>query len=340
MNLTAKAIAELLGGIVEGNEQELITHPGKIEVAQAGAITFLSNPKYESYIYKTNASAVLVSNDFIPAKEISTTLIKVKDVYSAITTFLKFHEQSFHPEQGISSLSFIHQTAQLGDQTTVGDFSSISSEVIIGNKCRIYPQVFIGVGTKIGNNVTIYPGVKIYHDCQIGDNCILQANAVIGSDGFGFAPQTDGSYEKIPQVGKVILEDNVEIGANTVIDRATMGATVIKKGTKLDNLVQIAHNVTIGEDTVIAAQAGIAGSTRIGNQCQIGGQAGFVGHIEVANRVKVQAQSGVAASIKEEGRKVYGYPALSYQDYLRAYALFRQLPDLEKRIRELERKEK
>jgi len=280
-----------------------------------------------------------VNNDFIPSKKISTTLIKVQDVYSAITTFLQFYEQSFHPTQGISSLSFIHQTAQLGEQTTIGDFTSISSEVIIGKQCRIYPQVFIGVGTKIGHNVTIYPGVKIYHDCQIGDNCILQANAVIGSDGFGFAPQTDGSYQKIPQVGKVILEDNVEIGANTVIDRATMGATIIKKGTKLDNLVQIAHNVTVGEDTVIAAQAGIAGSTRIGNQCQIGGQAGFVGHIEVADSVKVQAQSGVAASIKEEGRKVYGYPALTYRDYLRAYALFRQLPDLEKRIRELEKKE-
>ncbi len=340
MNLTAKAIAEILGGIVEGNEQEIITHPGKIEVAQAGAITFLSNSKYESYIYQTKASAVLVSDDFMPTKKVAATLIKVKDVYSAITIFLKYYEQSFHPEQGISSLSFIHRTAQVGDQTTVGDFTSISSEVIIGKQCRIYPQVFIGVGTTIGNNVTIYPGVKIYHACQIGDNCILQANAVIGSDGFGFAPQTDGSYQKIPQVGKVILEDNVEIGANTVIDRATMGATIIRKGTKLDNLIQIAHNVTVGENTVIAAQAGIAGSTRIGNQCQIGGQAGFVGHIEVADGVRVQAQSGVAASIKEEGRKVYGYPALPYQDYLRAYALFRQLPDLEKRIRALEKNEK
>lgn len=340
MNLTAKAIAELLEGVVEGDEQVLITHPGKIEVAKAGAITFLSNPKYESYIYSTEASAVLVNADFNPSKKVDSTLIRVKDVYSAITIFLQFYEQSFHPEKSISSLAFIHASAQLGNETAVGDFTSISAKVIIGENCSIYPQVFIGVGTTIGNNVTIYPGVKIYHDCQIGDNCILQANAVIGSDGFGFAPQSDGSYEKIPQVGKVILEDNVEIGANTVIDRATMGATIIKKGTKLDNLVQIAHNVTVGEDTVIAAQAGIAGSTRIGNQCQIGGQAGFVGHIEVADKVKVQAKSGVAASIKQEGRKVYGYPALTYQDYLRAYALFRQLPDLEKRIRELEKEEK
>ncbi len=338
MNLTAKAIANLLGGVVEGNEQVLITHPGKIEAADAGAITFLSNPKYESHIYKTQASAVLVSEDFTPDKQLDTTIIRVKDVYNSLIVFLQLYEQSFHPEQGISSLSFIHQTAQLGDQTTIGDFTSISTKVSIGEHCRIYSQVFIGVGTKIGKNVTIYPGVKIYHDCEIGDNCILHANAVIGSDGFGFAPQPDGSYHKIPQVGKVILEDNVEVGANTVIDRATMGATIIKKGTKLDNLIQIAHNVTVGENTVIAAQAGIAGSTRIGNYCQIGGQAGFVGHIEVADKVSVQAQSGVAASIKEKGRKVYGYPALSYQDYLRAYALFRQLPDLEKRIRTLEKK--
>jgi len=338
MNLTAKAIANLLGGVVEGNEQVLITHPGKIEAADAGAITFLSNPKYESHIYKTQASAVLVSEDFTPDKQLDTTIIRVKDVYNSLIVFLQLYEQSFHPEQGISSLSFIHQTAQLGDQTTIGDFTSISTKVSIGEHCRIYSQVFIGVGTKIGKNVTIYPGVKIYHDCEIGDNCILHANAVIGSDGFGFAPQPDGSYQKIPQVGKVILEDNVEVGANTVIDRATMGATIIKKGTKLDNLIQIAHNVTVGENTVIAAQAGIAGSTRIGNYCQIGGQAGFVGHIEVADKVSVQAQSGVAASIKEKGRKVYGYPALSYQDYLRAYALFRQLPDLEKRIRTLEKK--
>jgi len=338
MKLTAKQIAEQLNGIVIGDEAVIITHPGKIEQATKGALTFLSNSKYEPYIYKTQATAILVHENFKATKAIYPTLIKVKDVYSAITKFLQFYENSVHPAQEISTAAFIHSTAQLGKQITVGAFTAIQKEVIIGDNCRIYPQVFIGAGVTIGKNVIIYPGVKIYHHCQIGDNCIIQANAVIGSDGFGFAPQSDGTYEKIPQVGIVILEDNVEIGANTVIDRATMGQTIIKKGTKLDNLVQIAHNVSVGENTVIAAQTGVAGSTIIGNQCQIGGQAGFVGHIEVADHVKVQAQSGVAASIKEVGSKVYGYPALSYRDYLKAYALFRQLPKLEKRIRELEKK--
>ncbi len=340
MKLTAKEIATYLNGVVVGDDQVIITHPGKIEQATKGAITFLSNLKYEAYIYETKATAVLVHADFTTTKEIETTLIKVKDVYSAITQFLQFYEQSVHPKQEISSAAFIHPTARLGEQLTIGDFTAISKEVIIEDGCRIYPQVFIGAGVHIGKNVIIYPGVKIYHNCRIGDNCIIQANAVIGSDGFGFAPQSDGTYQKIPQVGIVILEDHVEIGANTVIDRATMGQTIIKKGTKLDNLIQIAHNVTVGENTVIAAQTGIAGSTKIGNQCQIGGQVGFVGHIEIADKVKVQAQSGVAASINEAGSKVYGYPALPYQDYLRAYALFRQLPKLEKRIRELEKKEK
>lgn len=339
MKLTAKEIARQLNGTVVGDEQVIITHPGKIEQATKGAITFLSNSKYEPYVYETQATAILVSDDFKATKAVSSTLIKVKDVYTAITKFLQFYEASVHPAQAISTTAFIHTTVQLGQQMTIGDFTVVEKEVVIGDNCRIYPQVFIGVGVTIGKNVIIYPGVKIYHHCQIGDNCIIHANAVIGSDGFGFAPQPDGTYEKIPQVGIVILEDNVEIGANTVIDRATMGQTLIKKGTKLDNLVQIAHNVSIGKNTVIAAQTGVAGSTSIGNQCQIGGQAGFVGHIQVADHVKVQAQSGVAASIKEAGSKVYGYPALSYQDYLRSYALFRQLPKLEKRIRELEKKE-
>lgn len=340
MRLTAKEIAVYLNGTVVGDDQSIITHPDKIEQATEGAITFLSNLKYESYIYQTKATAVLVQEDFIPTNPLNLILIKVKDVYSAITQFLQFYEQAVHPQPAISSMAIIAPTAKLGTQLTIGDFTVISKEAIIEDGSRIYPQVFIGANVRIGKNVIIYPGVKIYHNCQIGDNCIIQANAVIGSDGFGFAPQADGTYEKIPQVGIVILEDNVEIGANTVIDRATMGQTVIKKGTKLDNLIQIAHNVTIGENTVIAAQTGIAGSTKIGNQCQFGGQVGIVGHIEIANGVKIQAQSGVAASIKKEGSKVYGYPALPYQDYLRSYALFRQLPQLEKRIRELEKNKK
>ncbi|MEM1121550.1 MAG: UDP-3-O-(3-hydroxymyristoyl)glucosamine N-acyltransferase [Bacteroidota bacterium] len=340
MQLTVKEIADNLGGIVEGNEKILITHPDKIEDANKGAITFLANPKYTTHIYTTKASAVLVDTNFIATQPLTPTLIRVDNVYSAITQFLQFYEQSFKPVEGISSLAFVHKTAQIGDQTSIAEFTSINASAKIGKSCHIYSQVHIGVDAKIGDNVTIYPGVKIYHDCEIGDNVIIHANAVIGSDGFGFAPQADGTYQKMPQVGKVIIEADVEIGANTVIDRATMGATIVKKGTKLDNLIQVAHNVTIGENTVIAAQAGISGSTKIGDQCQIGGQVGFVGHISIADGVKVQAQSGVTKTIKKEGTKIYGYPAIGYQDYLRAYALFRQLPKLEARIRQLEQNQK
>ena len=337
MKLSAKEIARLLNGTIEGEEAVIITHPGKIEAAEKGAITFLANQKYESFIYTTKAAVVLVSNDFQPKKKVHVTLIRVENVYVSITKILQIYEDSFHPSSGISSLAFIHNEAQIGQSASIGDFTYISAKVQIGDNCRIYPQVFIGKGTSIGKNVIIYPGVKIYHNCRIGDNCILQANAVIGSDGFGFAPQVDGTFQKIPQVGNVIIEDNVEIGANTVIDRATTGSTLIEAGTKLDNLIQIAHNVTVGSHTVIAAQAGIAGSTRIGNHCQIGGQAGFVGHIEIADKVKVQAQSGVTKSVEKEGTALYGYPAISYRDYLKSYTLFRQLPDLEKRIRQIEK---
>lgn len=340
MKLSAREIAQLLNGRVEGEESVIITHPGKIEAAEKGAITFLANQKYESFIYTTKAAVVLVSNDFQPKEKVPVTLIRVENVYVSITKILQIYEDSFHPISGISSLAFIHNEAQIGKSASIGDFTSINANVQIGDNCRIYPQVFIGKGTTIGKNVIIYPGVKIYHNCRIGDNCILQANAVIGSDGFGFAPQDDGTFQKIPQVGNVIIEENVEIGANTVIDRATTGSTIIKAGTKLDNLIQIAHNVTVGSHTVIAAQAGIAGSTRIGNHCQIGGQAGFVGHIEIADKVKVQAQSGVTKSVEKEGVVLYGYPAFSYRDYLKAYALFRQLPNLEKRIRQIEKEMK
>lgn len=340
MKLTAKEIANFLEGKVEGLEQEVVTHPGKIEEADKGAITFLANLKYETHIYTTKASVVLVADNFMPTQKIETTLIRVKDPYNSFTKYLQRYQKSVYPNNGISSLASIHSEVKLGKAVTIGDFSVLSARVKIGDNCRIYPQVFIGVGVKIGKNVILHPGVKIHHHCQIGDNCIIQSNAVIGSDGFGFAPQADGSYQKIPQLGIVRIEENVEVGANTVIDRATTGETIIKKGTKLDNLIQVAHNVTVGAHTVIAAQTGIAGSTRIGDQCQIGGQVGFVGHIQVANKVQVQAQSGVASSIKEEGSKVYGYPALSYQDYLRSYALFRKFPEIEKRIRQLEQVKK
>jgi UDP-3-O-[3-hydroxymyristoyl] glucosamine N-acyltransferase len=340
MEIAANQLAILLDGQVEGDGDVLISKPAKIEEASIGAITFLANLKYEAYVYTTKASAILVSKDFKPKEKVPLTLIRVEDVYATIPKLLHVFGAAIPVQAGISSLAFLHTTADLGEGCSIGEFVSIQKDVQIGKNCIIYPHVYIGAGVIIGDNTILYSGVKIYHNCQIGNNCIVQANAVIGSDGFGFAPQTGGLYEKIPQVGVVIIEDSVEIGANTVVDRATMGVTIIKKGTKLDNLIQVAHNVEIGENTVIAAQAGIAGSTRIGSQCQIGGQAGFVGHIKVADKVRVQAQSGVAASIKEEGAKVYGYPALNYRDYLKAYALFRQLPELEKRIRALENKGK
>ncbi|MEM6316327.1 MAG: UDP-3-O-(3-hydroxymyristoyl)glucosamine N-acyltransferase [Bacteroidota bacterium] len=333
-------IAQLVNGVVEGDDALFITHPDKIEYAKKGAISFLANDKYEPFLYTTEASAVLVDKNFQPKETLQSTLIRVDNVYVALQQLLTWFEQTSHPERTISPLAFVSKTAKIGTNTAIGAFSSIEEAAEIGDNCLIYTQVFIGKEVKIGHNVCIYPGVKIYHHCEIGDNCILHANAVIGSDGFGFAPKSDGTFQKIPQVGKVVIEDNVEIGANTVIDRATMGATLIRKGTKLDNLIQVAHNVTIGENTVIAAQAGVAGSTEIGNQCQVGGQAGFVGHIHIADGTRVQAQSGVTKSIKQPNSKIYGYPAINYQDYLRAYALFRRLPDLEKRIRQLEKKEK
>ena len=340
MKLTAQEIAQWFNGKVEGKPDVVFTHVAELEKAEKGALSFLSNARYEAFIYTTQASGVLVANDFHPKKKLNTTLIRVKDVYLAFTTILQKHSPASHLAEGIASESFIHKTAQLDPSVRVGAFSTIMEEASIEKNTRIYPPVFIGARVRIGQNVTLYPGVKIYHNCEIGDNTIIHANAVIGSDGFGFAPGPNGVYEKIPQTGKVIIESDVEIGANTVIDRATLGATLIKKGTKLDNLIQVAHNVVIGANTVIAAQTGIAGSTQIGNRCQIGGQAGFVGHIQVADEVKVQAQSGVTSSIPEKGKRVYGYPALSYSTYLKAYALFRKLPELEKRISLLERKEK
>ncbi len=338
MKLSIKEIGLLLEGVIEGNEEIVITRPEKIEDATKGSITFLANKKYEDFIYKTKASAVLVDKSFSPKKKIEPALIRVENVYASIGRLLQLFGQ-ISPDKGISSTAFIHPSTQIGKEVFIGDFTFIDANVLIGDNCQLYPQVFIGRDVQIGHHVTIYPGAKIYPNCQIGNHCIIQANAVIGSDGFGFALQANKSYQKIPQVGNVILEEQVEVGANTVIDRATMGSTIIRKGTKLDNLIQIAHNVEIGPNTVIAAQAGVAGSTKIGAGCQIGGQAGFVGHIEVANGVKVQAQSGVAASIKKEGSAVYGYPALSYRTYLKAYSLFRQLPELEKRIRQLEQQD-
>ncbi len=339
MQISAKEIAQLLGGDLEGDGETPVDRPGKIEEGGEGALTFLGNPKYEEYAYSVRSSVLLTNKSFAPVRPIAASaLIRVDDVYDAVRLLLeKFGNQESSNGQ-VSESSVVHREATLGKSVSIGACSIVEEGAKIGEGSIVYPQVYIGKNVKIGSGCILYPGVKIYHSCEIGDRCILHSNVVVGGDGFGFAPQPDGSYRKIPQVGNVIIEDDVEIGANTTIDRATMGATIIRRGVKLDNLIMIAHNAEIGADTVIAAQAGIAGSTKIGERCRIGGQAGFVGHIKVADETQVQAQSGIAAHIKEPGQAFYGSPALAYKDYLKSYAVFKKLPDLYKKINDLEKK--
>lgn len=337
MKVTARTLSELLNGTIEGNPEVEVSGPSKIEEGKEGTISFLSNPKYEVYAYSTKSSILLVSKDFKPSQKIEATLIRVEDVYASVALLLDQFGQKTPGFEGVDEQSFVDASAVIGANVAVGKFSIIGKNATIGADTIIYPQVFIDEGVKIGKGSILYPGVKIYRDCELGDACILHANVVIGSDGFGFAPQADGSFKKVPQIGKVIIEDNVEIGANTVIDRATMGATVIKTGAKLDNLIQIAHNVEIGEHTAIAAQAGVAGSTKIGKNCLIGGQAGFVGHIEIADGTKVQAQSGINKPVKQENTAIYGSPAMPYNNYLRSYAVFRRLPDLSRELADLKK---
>ena len=332
MQLTAAALAQLLRGTVSGNPDVTVHNFGKIEEAGAGELTFLSNPKYEPHLYKTEADIVLVARDFSPAHPVRATLVHVEDVYGSLAQLLERFQQARRPAAGRSATAIVAESCSVGEGTHLGHFVVVEADSDIGEDCVLHAQVYVGRGVRLGRNVTLHTGVKIYEGCHIGDNCILHANVVVGADGFGFAPQSDGTYRKFPQVGNVIIESDVEIGANSTIDRGSMGPTRIGRGTKIDNLVMIAHNVQIGEHTVIAAQAGIAGSTRIGNGVQIGGQAGFVGHIEVADGVKVQAQSGINRSIKEEGTAVYGSPAIGYRDYLKSYALFRRLPEMRERL--------
>lgn len=338
MQVTVATIAELLGGTVEGNPEVLIDRPSKIEEGGAGSISFLGNLKYEAYAYTTTASALLVAHDFQPKTPIAATLIRVPDVYAAVATLL----QQFGGEQtrqpGISEQACISESARFGEGVTVGGQTVIEAGAQIGNHCIIYPQVYIGPGVKLGDHCLIYPGVRILKDCVLGKHCIVHANAVIGSDGFGFAPQEDGSYQKIAHVGNVLIEDEVEIGAQTSIDRATMGSTIIRRGVKLDNLIQVGHNVEIGEHTVIAAQAGIAGSTKIGRNCRIGGQVGFAGHITIADGTQIQAQSGLAASVEVPNQSLFGSPAIGYRDFIRAHAIFKKLPELYRQLARLEKK--
>jgi UDP-3-O-[3-hydroxymyristoyl] glucosamine N-acyltransferase len=338
MQFTAAQIALLINGKIEGDANTTVTSFGKIEEATQGQISFLANPKYEEYIYRTQASIIIINDSLELKTSIPSTLIRVPDAYSAFANLLsKYQDMMKQQLTGIQQPSYIAATAKLGEQVFVGAFTYISDNVIIGNNVKLYPGVYLGDNVHIGDNCILYPGVKIYFDCVLQKNITIHAGTVIGGDGFGFAPQTDGSYKKIPQIGNVVIEDFVEIGSNATIDRATMGSTIIKSGAKLDNLIQIAHNVEIGSDSVIAAQAGISGSTKLGNQVMIGGQAGIVGHITIADGSKINAQSGVSKSIKTPNTFVTGSPAYDYTAALRSQALSRNLPDLEKRVKELEK---
>lgn len=332
-------IAQLVQGDIEGDPQLEIQGPAPIEAGTTGTISFLADQKYESFAYTTSSSALLVDRQFQPQQPISATLIRVDNVRLAVAHLLKQFDQSKAGSGTVAPQAWVDETARLGTGVSIGRFSVVEAGAEIGDGTVIHDQVSIGKGVRIGKNCVLFPGVRIYTNCQIGDDCMIHSNAVIGSDGFGFVPKEDGSYDKVPQVGNVVLEDHVEIGANCVIDRATMGSTVIETGVKLDNLIQIAHNVRVGAHTVIAAQTGIAGSTRIGAHCQIGGQVGIVGHIQIANGTKIQAQSGVAGAISIKGQAVYGSPAIPYGNYVRSYAVFKQLPELEKRLRKLEKGE-
>lgn len=341
MEFTIHQIAGLLGGDVKGNGHEKINMLAKIQDAKKGQIAFLSNPKYEQFIYSTQASAVIVKKDFVPKKEITSTLILVEDPYISFTALLEeYHKLISFQKSGIEQPSFIGEGSTVGSGVYRAAFSYIGNNVRVGSNVKVYPHVFVGDDVVIGNNTVLHAGVKLYSGTRIGSDCVIHSGTVIGSDGFGFAPRGDGTYKTIPQLGNVIIEDHVTIGANTVIDCATMfgDATIVRQGVKLDNLIQIAHNVEIGKNTVIAAQTGVSGSTKIGDNCIIAGQVGIAGHLVIANNTSIGAKAGIGKSIAREGEKLMGAPSFDVKEYYRAYAVFKQLPDLSTRLRELELK--
>ncbi|MBK6523832.1 MAG: UDP-3-O-(3-hydroxymyristoyl)glucosamine N-acyltransferase [Bacteroidia bacterium] len=338
MEFTANQIAGLLNGKVEGNGDVKVSSLAKIEEGKAGSLCFLSNKLYTNFAYTTDASVIIINTNFELDKPVkpTCTLIRVEDAYGSFAKLLEMYYEIKQNKKGIEQPSFISPSAKMGTDCYVGAFVYIGENVKIGNNVKIYPHVYIGDGTSIGDNCTFFSGVKIYHDCVIGNHCTIHASTVIGSDGFGFAPNSENNYKKVPQIGNVIIEDHVEIGSNTSIDRATMGSTIIRKGAKLDNLIQIAHNVEIGENTVLAGGAFVAGSAKIGKNVMMGGQAGVIGHITIADGVKIAGQSGVGSTIEKEGEIVQGSPAFAIGDYRRSYVLFRSLQKLNDRIRTLE----
>ncbi|RSK38699.1 UDP-3-O-(3-hydroxymyristoyl)glucosamine N-acyltransferase [Mangrovimonas spongiae] len=337
MKFTAQQIAGILEGDIVGNPDVEVSKLSKIEEGTKGSLTFLANPKYQQYIYSTKASVAIVNKTFQPESNIDTTLIKVDDAYKAFSKLLEYYNMVKLNKEGIEQPSFIAESAKKGDNIYIGAFSYIGENVTIGNNVKIFPNSYIGDNAVIGDHTIVFSGAKIYSECIIGNNCVVNSGAIIGADGFGYAPNENGEYTKVPQTGNVILEDYVDIGAGTTIDRATLGSTVIRRGVKLDNQIQIAHNVEIGKNTVIAAQTGIAGSTKIGENCQIGGQVGIVGHIVIGDNVKIQAQSGIGRNIKDN-EVLQGSPALTYGDYNKSYVYFKKLPQIVKNINDLEKK--
>ncbi|WP_298238293.1 UDP-3-O-(3-hydroxymyristoyl)glucosamine N-acyltransferase [uncultured Algibacter sp.] len=337
MKFTALQIAEILEGDVVGDTEIEVSKLSKIEEGEEGSLTFLANPKYTPYIYTTQASIAIVNKTFEPENNVAVTLIKVEDAYAAFSKVLEYYNLVKLNKSGIEQPSFISESSTYGENIYIGAFSYIGDNVVIGNNVKIFPNVYIGDNVSLGDNTIVFAGSKIYSDCVIGNNCVINSGAIIGADGFGFTPNEKGEYSKVPQTGNVILEDFVDIGAATTIDRATLGSTVIRRGVKLDNQIQIAHNVEIGKNTVIAAQTGIAGSTKIGENCQIGGQVGIVGHITIGNNVKIQAQSGIGRNIKDN-EILQGSPALSYGDYNKSYVHFKNLPKIIKNFNDLEKK--
>ena len=335
MEFTASQIAGILEGDVEGNPEVAVHKLSKIEEGESGSLTFLDNPKYTPYIYKTEASIIIVNRDFVPEQELKSTLIKVDDAYKSFSKLLAYYNEVKNTKSGIETPVFISDSASYGEGLYLGAFAYIGNNVTLGANVKIYPNVYIGDNVRIGDNTVVFAGAKIYSETIIGSDCVIHSGVILGADGFGFTPDENGEFTKVPQTGNVVLEDHVDVGAGTTIDRATLGSTVLRRGVKLDNQIQIAHNVEIGEHTVIAAQTGIAGSTKIGKHCMIGGQVGIVGHIAIGDRVKIQAQSGISRNIKDD-EVLQGSPAMNYGDYNKSYVHFRNLPRLVQRIENLE----
>ena len=340
MKITAAALARMINATIEGDPNVVITAPARIEEAGPGCITFLANPAYEEHLYASKAAAVLVTKEFKPRQAIDPTMLRVDDVYATVQELLKVYQEdeASKTRRAVSGNACVEETAQLGQNVRVGKFSVVEEGAVIGAGTVILDQVYVGPDVKIGKGCTLYPGVRILRGCEIGDNCVIHSNAVIGGDGFGFRPDDNGHYQKVNHVGNVKIEDDVEIGAGTTIDRAVMGSTLIRQGVKLDNLVMVGHNVEIGAHTVIAAQAGIAGSTRIGAHCRIGGQVGFAGHLTIADNTQFQAQAGVATSVKEPGQAFGGSPAFEYRKFFRSAAVYNRLPDLRHELMDLRRR--